>query len=84
MRTEFEKTHWEQALSEIPFGAKLVSVQPTTCRVDMIGIFYKMPKEKANNYMRAMTPMGRSQAKALNRFHLTPSTPPQPYIKVKE
>ncbi len=63
--TEFEKRHWQQALLEIPNGAKLISVDPTNCRVEKIGIFYKMPNEKGNDYMTAMTQTGKFQAEML-------------------
>jgi hypothetical protein len=65
MKTEFEKKHWQQALLEIPSGAKLISINPTNCRVEKIGIFYKLPTEKGNDYMTAMTQAGKYQAEML-------------------
>lgn len=65
MKTEFEKKHWEQALVEIPNEARLVSIGPTTCRVEKIGIFYKMPNEKGNEYMTVMTQVGKFQAEMI-------------------
>ena len=64
-KTEFEKKHWEQALTEIPDGTELISIEPTTHRVEMLGIFYKRPNEKGNQYLSAMTPNGRFQAELL-------------------
>lgn len=64
-RTVFEKKHWEQALIEIPKGAELISVEPTTCRVEKIGIFYRLPGEKGNEYMTAMTQQGKFQAEMI-------------------
>lgn len=64
-RTVFEKKHWEQALIEIPKEAELISVGPTNCRVEKLGIFYRMPDEKGNEYMTVMTQQGRFQAEMI-------------------
>ena len=68
-RTEFEKRHWEEAQSLIPKNAKLISVSPTTCRVEKLGIFYRLPGETSNHYISPMTKNGKWQAEMITGIH---------------
>lgn len=62
----FAERYWDEALLAIPDGAELISVEnEVSCRVEMMDIFYHVPGEKKNHYMRAMTKTGKTQAEML-------------------
>lgn len=64
-RTEFEKRYWEYAKTKIPLDAKLVSIGECNARVEMIGVFYKMPGEAKNNYKTYLTKYGVLETRIL-------------------